>query len=97
MTGTEALDLHNAVVRAYLDGKEEDAAELYFNKVLPYLMFYMDHSKELLKGMLYRRGIITCPQEILPHKEKPMSAVKAAEFEWVLERIGFYRDAPDII
>ena len=94
MTGTEALDLHAAVVRAYLDGDEEKAARLYFEKVLPYLMFYMDHSKELLKGMLHRRGVLDCPKVIEPAGMAPMSVVERREFEWILDRIGFGQDPP---
>lgn len=89
MTGTEALDIHAAVVQAYLAGDEEEAARIYFEKVLPYLMFYMDYSKELLKGMLYRRGVIRCPKVIPPSGRQPMSEIERREFEWVLNRIGF--------
>jgi 2-keto-3-deoxy-L-arabinonate dehydratase len=94
MTGTEALDLHAAVVRAYLEGDEEKAASLYFEKVLPYLVFYMGHSKELLKGMLHRRGVIDCPKVIEPAAVAPMSEVERREFEWILERIGFGHEPP---
>ena len=94
MTGTEALDLHAAVVQAYLGGDEEQAARLYYEKVLPYLAFYMDYSDELLKGMLHRRGILSCPKVIAPSGVPPMSEVEQREFEWVLERIGLHRHPP---
>jgi len=88
MTGTEAVDLHAAVVRAYLDGNEEEAARLYYETVLPYLVFYMDHSAQLLKEMLHRRGVLDCPKVIPPSGAPPMTDVERREFEWVLSRIG---------
>ena len=89
MTGTEALDLHGAVVSAFLDGNEVQAAEIYYGKVLPYLEFYLDYSSELLKAMLHRRGLLACPKVIPPSGTAPMSKVEWREFEWVLDRIGF--------
>jgi 2-keto-3-deoxy-L-arabinonate dehydratase len=88
MTGTEALDIHGAVVRAYLDGNEEEAARIYYERLLPYLMFYMDHPEELLKKMLHLRGVIDCPAVIEPRQAPPMSDVEWREFEWVIRRIG---------
>ncbi len=89
MTGTEALDLHGGAVQAYLDGDEDRAADIYFEKILPYLGFYLDYSEELLKDMLHRRGIIDHPDVIAPPASAPMSDVERREFEWVLERIGY--------
>jgi dihydrodipicolinate synthase/N-acetylneuraminate lyase len=89
MTGTEALDIHGAVVNAYLNGDEEEAARIYFERLLPYLTFYMDHSEELLKKMLHLRGVIDCPAVIEPRQAPPMSEVEWREFEWVLRRIGY--------
>jgi dihydrodipicolinate synthase/N-acetylneuraminate lyase len=89
MTGTEALDLHGAVVSDFLRGDEGKAAETYYGKVLPYLLFYMDYSSELLKVMLHRRGILECPKVIPPSGTAPMSDIERREFEWVLDRIGF--------
>ena len=91
MTGTEALDIHGAVVHAYLNGNEEEAARIYFERLLPYLMFYMDHPEELLKRMLHFRGVIDCPAVIEPRQAPPMSEVEWREFEWVLRRIGYPR------
>lgn len=96
MTGTEALDVHAAVVRAYLERNEQEAADLYYEKVLPYLVFYMDYSSELLKGMLHRRGVLDCPQVIPPAGAPPMSDVERREFEWVLDRIGSCPQRPDV-
>ena len=83
-------------MRAYLGGDEEEAARIYYERLLPYLVFYMDYSKELLKGMLHGRGVMDCPDVIPPAKKKPMSEVARREFEWVLERIGFDQRWPDI-
>jgi dihydrodipicolinate synthase/N-acetylneuraminate lyase len=88
MTGTEALDLHNAVVQAYLSGDEERAARIYFEKVLPYLMFYMEHYRTLLKSMLHERGVIASPRQLLPMETKPLSDVEEREFRWLMKRIG---------
>ncbi|MBX3440061.1 MAG: dihydrodipicolinate synthase family protein [Planctomycetaceae bacterium] len=88
MTGTEALDLHGGAVDAYLNGDEEGAAKIYFERILPYLMSYLDYSEELLKEMLHRRGIISHPAVLDPPAMAPMSDVERREFDWVLERIG---------
>jgi 4-hydroxy-tetrahydrodipicolinate synthase len=89
MTGTEALDLHSAAVQAFLDGNSEQAAEIYFQQILPYLQFYLDCPEELLKRMLHQRGILDCPEIIAPRAAAPMSDVEAREFEWVLDRIDW--------
>ncbi len=96
MTGTEALDLHAAVVKAYLDGDEEQSAQLYYERLLPYFMFYNDHSRELLKEILYRRGIIDCPKVIPPTGAMAMTAIGWREFDWVLKRAGLTNRWPDI-
>lgn len=96
VTGTEALDVHAAVVHAFLGGDEETAAQIYYNRLLPYLMFYMDHDRELLKWILYHRGIIDCPKVIPPVGRALMSPAKWREFEWVLERVGMNNRWPDI-
>ena len=96
MTGTEALDLHAAVVRAYLGGDEDKAARLYCERLLPYLTFYSEHNRELLKYMLWRRGVIDCPKVIPPVGSPPMSEIKWREFEWVLQRVGLTSRWPDI-
>ncbi len=89
MTGTEALDLHNATVQAYLCGAKEKAAELYFQKILPYFMFYENYSEQLLKAMLHKRGIIEHANVISPAAKAPMSQIEWQEFNWILQRIGF--------
>jgi len=97
MTGTEALDIHGAVVRAYLEGDEDEAARIYYERLLPYLMFYMEYNRELLKGMLHRRGVMDCPAVIPPGRSSVMSEIERREFEWVLARIGFDRQHwPDL-
>lgn len=96
MTGTEALDLHAAVVNAYLSGDAARSAQLYYDKLLPYFMFYEQYSEELLKRMLYQRGIIACPDALKPAVPSRMSEVEMAEFQWTLERIPFtpWKDSP---
>jgi 4-hydroxy-tetrahydrodipicolinate synthase len=96
MTGTEMLDLHAAVVSAYLAGDQEGAARLYFERLLPYFMFYDTYHEELLKKMLHLRGVIDCPDPIAPRAAKPMGDVEWREFEWVLDRIGFGKSAPGL-
>jgi dihydrodipicolinate synthase/N-acetylneuraminate lyase len=66
MTGTEALDIHGNVVSAHLEGDEDRAARIYYEQLLPYLMFYQEYNRELLKGMLHLRGIIDCPKVLAP-------------------------------
>ncbi|MFH1741162.1 MAG: dihydrodipicolinate synthase family protein [bacterium] len=96
MTGTEALDLHGAAVKAYLQGDEDGAASIYFQKILPYLQFYLDYPDELLKKMLHERGVIDCPDTIAPRAFSPMSEAEWREFNWVLNRIGWRKKWPRI-
>lgn len=99
MTGTEALELHASVVNAYLRGQEDEAAELYFNKILPYLMFYgSDNWLRNLKMMLHMRGIIDSPNLCLPDDDipPPHSPVVMEQYLWVLNRIGWMKTWPDI-
>ncbi len=96
MTGTEALDLHGAAVSAHLAGETERAAKIYFDQILPYLEFYLDYPEELLKSMLHERGVIDCPDVLAPPASVPMSEVERAEFAWVLDRIGWRIQWPEI-
>jgi len=96
MTGTEALDIHGAVVQAYLGGDEEEAARIYFQQLLPYLMLYQEYFRELLKWMLFERGIIDCPAVLPPAANVPMSEVERRELGWVLDRIGWRKRWPNI-
>ncbi len=96
MTGTEALDLHGAVVHAYLDGDEEKAAEIYYKKIMPYFAFYDSYPEELLKAMLHMRGVINHPDIIAPKAKEPMSEIEWREFNWILDRIGFRKKWTDL-
>lgn len=96
MTGTEALDLHGAAVHAYLDGDEEKAAEIYYQKIMPYFTFYDNYSEELLKAMLHMRDVIDYPNIIPPRAKEPMSKIEWREFNWVLDRIGFRKKWTDL-
>ena len=96
MTGTEALDLHGTAVHSYLDGDEEKAAEIYYQKIMPYFAFYDNYSEELLKAMLYERGVIDHPDIIAPRAKQPMSEIEWREFNWILSRIGFRKKWTDL-
>ena len=96
MTGTEALDLHSSAVQAFLDGDEEKAADIYYNKIMPYFAFYEGYSEELLKQMLYMRGIIDHPDIYRPLAGKPLSEIEWREFNWTLDRIGFKKKWTDL-
>lgn len=96
MTGTEALDLHGSAVREFLDGNEEKAADIYYQKIMPYFAFYDNYSEELLKAMLYERGVIDHPDIIAPRAKKPMSKIEWREFNWILDRIGLRNKWPNI-
>ena len=96
MTGTEALDLHGGSVKAFLDGDEEKAADIYYNKIMPYFAFYDAYSEELLKQMLYMRGIIDHPDIYKPMAGKPLSEIEWREFNWTLDRIGFRKKWPGL-
>ncbi|VAX15432.1 hypothetical protein MNBD_IGNAVI01-689 [hydrothermal vent metagenome] len=96
MTGTEALDFHGAVVHSYLDGNEEKAAEIYYQKIMPYFAFYDSYPEELLKAMLHMRGVIDHPNIIAPRAKEPMSEIEWHEFNWVLDRIGFRKKWTDL-
>jgi len=89
MTGTEALELHGSAVSAFLAGDQHTASEIYYDKILPYLTFYLDYPEELLKTMLHLRGLIDDPSVIAPAASAPMSSVERSEFDWVLRRIGY--------
>jgi len=96
MTGTEALDIHGAAVHAYIDGDEEKAAEIYYQKIMPYFAFYDNYSEELLKAMLHMRDVIDYPDIIAPRAKQPMSKIEWREFNWVLDRIGFRKKWTDL-
>lgn len=96
MTGTEALDLHGSVVQEFLDGNEEKAAEIYYQKIMPYFAFYDSYPEELLKAMLYERGVIDHPNIIAPRAKEPMSKIEWREFNWILDRIGFRKKWTDL-
>lgn len=70
MTGTEAQEIHNAVVQAYLAGDEAKARHLYYNTLVPYLEIYTATSFHTsLKHMLKRRGIIKTENLFFPGRE----------------------------
>lgn len=89
MTGTEALDIHAAILKAYVGGDEEKAMRIYSTKFCPYFEFYSVYSEQLLKEMLHMRGIISCPKPLDPPSSKQMCEAERKEFEWVLKQIPF--------
>ncbi len=89
ITGTEALDIHAAVVNSFLAGDRDEAARIYFERLLPYFTFYNDHPEELLKKMLHMRGVLDCPAPVDPPNKPPMSDIEWREFQWILDRIGY--------
>ncbi|GMW03788.1 MAG: dihydrodipicolinate synthase family protein [Candidatus Hydrogenedentota bacterium] len=100
MTGTEPLELHAEAVQSFLDGDEENAASTYFNRILPYLMFYGSVNwLRNLKWMLHARGIIDTPNMCQPEDDvpAPFGPVVMREFEWTLNRIGWRKRWPDIV
>ncbi|MEZ6191535.1 MAG: dihydrodipicolinate synthase family protein [Phycisphaerales bacterium] len=94
MTGTEALDLHNTIIQAFLAGDQETAAKLYCERLLPYFAFYEMHPEQLLKQMLHQRGVIDHPNIIPPRASRPMSEIEEREFQWVLKRTGLDKPPP---
>ncbi len=95
MTGTEALELHAGAVHAFLNGQHQRSADIYFNQILPYLTFYLDSSEELLKWMLWRKGVIDHPCVLAPPAAPPISDIERRELEWILDRIGSVHHDPD--
>ncbi|MBR5519680.1 MAG: dihydrodipicolinate synthase family protein [Clostridia bacterium] len=88
MTGTEALDLHGAVVQAFLEGDEDKATDLYYTTVLPYLSIYNTNGRHLLKYMLVKRGILENDTLLFPYDTAPTDPLMLAELDIVLDRIA---------
>lgn len=89
MTGTEATEIHNAVVSAYLAGDAKRALHVYCTALMPYLEVYTSHSFHAsLKHMLHRRGIIKNELLIFPGKETAQtSEYVLSELDWILDEI----------
>lgn len=98
MTGTEAVEFHTAAVAAYLRGDEKKAAFIYYNKILPYFMFYAAGNwKRNLKMMLHMRGIIDTPNMLQPDDTEPAyGKIVMDEYLWTLENIGWNKKWPNI-
>ena len=98
MTGTEAVEFHAAAVAAYLSGDEKKAASIYYNKILPYFMFYAAGNwKRNLKMMLHMRGIIDTPNMLQPDDTPPAyGKIVMDEYLWTLDHIGWNKKWPDI-
>ncbi len=89
MTGTEAQEIHNGVVQAYLSGDEDKAVHLYCTTLLPYLeLFTSSNSRRALKHMLSRRGIISSEAILFPANDiSPANDFVTKELDWLLGRI----------
>ena len=87
MTGTEAIELHGAVVHSFLSGEIDKAIDLYYTTVLPYLTIYNLSYNHMLKYMLKRRGIITNDEILFPYDAKPTDPLILQEFEYIMDRI----------
>ncbi|MGI6744842.1 MAG: dihydrodipicolinate synthase family protein [Acutalibacteraceae bacterium] len=89
MTGTEAQEIHNAVVQAYLSGDKDRSTHLYYTTLLPYLELYTSTSyHKSLKHMLKRRSIIKTDRLLFPGREKELiSNFVLEELDKVLDMI----------
>jgi dihydrodipicolinate synthase/N-acetylneuraminate lyase len=89
MTGTEAQEIHNSVVQAYLSGDEDKALHLYCTTLLPYLeLFTSTNSRISLKHMLSRRGILSSERILFPANDiSPANEFVLRELDWLLDRI----------
>jgi len=75
MTGTEAPEIHNAVIHAYLEGQAEKAEEIYNSCIAPYLFLYGLKPKQTSQAYLHARGIIQTPSLPWPNEEGEPDAV----------------------
>lgn len=89
MTGTEAQEIHRAVVDAYLSGDREVADRLYRTTLLPYLELYCANNyNKALKHTLKRRGIIKNDALLYPRVEaNPVNEYLLGELDRILEPI----------
>ncbi len=90
MAGTEAQEIHNAVVQTYLSGNEDKALHMYYTTLLPYLELYTATSyHKSLKHMLKRRGIIKNDLLLFPGREtEQISDFVLSELDNILDRIA---------
>ncbi|MCF6223231.1 MAG: dihydrodipicolinate synthase family protein [Flavobacteriaceae bacterium] len=94
MTGTEAVEVHAACINTYLAGNEDEAAKIYFSKILPYFAYYAAGNwKRNLKFMLHERGVIDTNIMLLPDDQPAgYTGTELKEFQWTLDKIGWNRD-----
>ena len=95
MTGTEAADIHGAVIAAYLNGDIDKAVKIYYTTLLPYLELFNLNNRPMLKYMLYKRGVLNNMNPVPPDSSGPMSEIMTEEFEWIWRRIAEHRIAGD--
>ena len=87
MTGTEACEIHGAVIRAYLSGDIDGAVGLYYSKLLPYLEIFNMNPNAMLKYMLQKRGLAASRALLFPDDTAPLQEIVMREFDWIWERI----------
>ncbi len=88
MTGTEASEIHGAVIRAWLRGDVDGAVHTYYTSLLPYLELFNMNPNAMLKYMLKKRGFVANAALLFPDETQPVSDVVLREFEWIAARIA---------
>ena len=87
MTGTEASEIHCAVINAWLAGDTDKAVHIYYTKLLPYLGLFHLNNRYMLKYMLQKRGMVENISPLYPNDDAPPSREFLQEFEWIWKRI----------
>ena len=87
MTGTEASEIHCAVINAWLAGDIDKAVHIYYTKLLPYLGLFHSNNRYMLKYMLQKRGLVDKIDPLYPKEASPPGKELLQEFEWIWKRI----------
>jgi 4-hydroxy-tetrahydrodipicolinate synthase len=87
MTGTEASEIHNAVINAWLKGDIDSAVHIYYTTLLPYLEIFNLSNRTMLKYMLKKRGLVENISPLFPNEEAQVPDIIFREFEWLWQRI----------
>ena len=87
MTGTEASELHCAVINAWLEGDFDKAVHIYYTKLLPYLSLFNLSNRYMLKYMLQKRGCVENIAPLFPDDSPPLTEELIREFEWIWQRV----------
>jgi len=84
MTGTEAPEIHSAVIRTYLNGETELAEEMFNNCILPYLDLMSLKLRTTALSHLMHRGISATSKPQWPNAEGELDSYIENEFERVM-------------